>query len=124
MFNPTVAGAYGNYMHEPGGPNQDKIHPKIPPPQPKGKDDPGWAYGAFLLDQYTKFDKASRTLHIYYLLSTHSPYQVHVMYSQVRIPNPEYAVPLQTGFAGVLQKLVSWLLRLAGFRPLPRKPSG
>ena len=79
LFDP--ANAYGRFMHWPGG---DDIHPRIPPAQPPGKDNPGWAYGAFLIGRFSGFDPARRVFDLHYLLSTSSPYQVHLMHSAVR----------------------------------------
>jgi hypothetical protein len=71
-------------MHRPG---RDCINPDLPPSEPPGVDNPGWAYGAFILERFTTFDRASRILSIYYLLSLSSPYQVQVMHSKLILPS-------------------------------------
>lgn len=83
IFDPVREGAYGAYMHDPG---RDKINPNVPPEQPPPQDEPGWAYGPFLLNRYCTWDEASRTLSLYYLLSLSSPYQVQVMHCVLQIP--------------------------------------
>jgi len=83
IFDPNREGAYGVYMHKPG---KDKINPNVPPAEPPGLDNPGWAYGAFVLERFTTWDETSRTLGLYYLLSLSSPYQVQLMHSTLRIP--------------------------------------
>ncbi len=84
LFKPTEMGAYGKYMHQLGHPN--KINPNVPPMQdPSKPEHDGWAYGAFLLNRYTEWHAATRELGIYYLMSTSSPYQVHIMHSRVRL---------------------------------------
>jgi hypothetical protein len=47
----------------------------------------GFAYGAYLLNRYTRWDAASRSVTLYYLMSTATPYQVQLMRSQLRIPD-------------------------------------
>jgi hypothetical protein len=85
IFDPTTMGAYGpgGYMHDPN--TTDGFNPKVPPPQPPGENHPGWAYGVFVLNRFTEWDPAIRELGIYYLMSTSSPYQVHLMHSRLRI---------------------------------------
>lgn len=83
LFDPMRDQARGVYMHVPG---KDTMHPNIPPSQPPGSDKPGWAYGAFLINRFTTWDLSTRVLGIYYLLSTSSPYQVHVVQSLLRLP--------------------------------------
>jgi len=48
-------------------------------------DDPrqSYAYGAFLVNPYTRWDEATQTLTIYYLMSTFSPDQAVVMRSTI-----------------------------------------
>jgi hypothetical protein len=48
-----------------------------------GQDSPGWAYGAHFLKRFTKWDPAG-FIELYYLLSTASPYQVHLMHTRIR----------------------------------------
>ena len=88
IFHPTRDGAYGRYMHEPG---VDRIHPDQPPAQPTGPTspgNPGWPYGAFLVEKYTRWNMETRVLTLNYLMSTSSPYQVHMMETRVSLPDP------------------------------------
>jgi hypothetical protein len=81
IFHPAREHAYGTYMHQPG---LDRIHPEVPPAQPPGHDDPGWAYGAHILNRFTRWDPRG-LLELYYLMSTASPYQVHLMHTRLRL---------------------------------------
>jgi hypothetical protein len=81
IFHPAREHAYTNYMHWPG---KDCIHPELPPSQPPPEDYPGWAYGAHLLNRYTRWDPRTGLIDLYYLLSTASPYQVHLMHTTIR----------------------------------------
>jgi hypothetical protein len=47
--------------------------------------DPGWAYGAFLLANLTEWEPDSRRLEIHYLMSTSRPYQVQLMRSALTL---------------------------------------
>jgi hypothetical protein len=85
IFNPLHLGAYGKYMHDPG---KDTINPDVPPREPPPLDHPGWAYGVFILNRFTNWDASTRELGIYYLLSTSSPYQVHLMHTRLRLRLP------------------------------------
>ncbi len=80
IFNPARERPYGEYMHQPG---LDRIHPEVPPAQPPGLDDPGWAYGAHLLNRFTQWNP-NGLIELYYLMSTASPYQVHLMHTRLR----------------------------------------
>jgi hypothetical protein len=80
IFNPAREHAYGSYMHQPG---LDRIHPEVPPAQPPGHNDPGWAYGAHLLNRFIEWDPRG-LIQLYYLMSTASPYQVHLMHTTLR----------------------------------------
>jgi hypothetical protein len=82
IFDPRRDEAYGRYMHLPGS---DTLHPDVPPPQPPGLDQPGWAYGAHLIPRYTEWDPVTGELGVFYLLSTASPYQVQLMHSRIRL---------------------------------------
>jgi hypothetical protein len=83
IFHPGREHAYGAYMHRPG---LDRIHPDVPPAQPPGQDNPGWAYGAhILINRFTHWDPHG-FLELYYLMSTASPYQVHLMHTRLRLP--------------------------------------
>jgi hypothetical protein len=44
------------------------------------------AYGAFLLNRFTRWDAERRDVSLYYLLSFDDPRQVHVMFSRLRLP--------------------------------------
>jgi hypothetical protein len=85
LFAPCRDGAYGKYMH---WPEVDGI-PWMPPgPGYEGAAfpwQPGAAYGAFLLERYTRWNGATRQLDLYYLMSTGSPYQVQLMHTVLRI---------------------------------------
>ena len=86
LFSPKDADAYDRYMHLPrshGGILD--IHPKLPPPQPPPEDNPGWAYGAFLIERFTDFGREPGILSLHYLLSFGSPYQVQLMHSRLRV---------------------------------------
>jgi hypothetical protein len=85
LFDPVRDRAYSHYMHQPA---IDRINPDVPPSQPPGKDNPGWAYGAFLIDRFTRWDGPTRILSMVYLLSLSSPYQVQLMNTTVRLPDP------------------------------------
>jgi hypothetical protein len=86
LFDPCREQAFGKYMHWPG---LDDIHERCDPLDRLGilgvEDLPGWAYGAFLLERFTKWDQNTRTLDLYYLLSLSSPYQVQVMHTKLRL---------------------------------------
>ncbi len=81
IFNPDREQAFGRYLYRPG---VDPVKPFEPPGRDPEKDN-GYAYGAFLLTPYTTWDNATKELGIYYLLSTFSPYQVHVMHTRLRL---------------------------------------
>jgi hypothetical protein len=90
-LTPQEIGAAVKHMHWPRHWPRDEthdgddIHPNNPPAQQPGEDYPGWAYGAFLLNRYTRWDFRTRFLSLYYLLSTSSPYQVHLMHTTIRL---------------------------------------
>jgi hypothetical protein len=81
LFHPGREYAYGNYMHWPGS---DRINPDLPPSQPPPADDPGWAYGAHVLNRFTTWDPHKGLIELFYLMSTASPYQVHLMHTTIR----------------------------------------
>jgi hypothetical protein len=89
IFHPGREHAYGNYMHQPG---LDRINPDMPPAQPRPLgnlgwarlDNPGWAYGAYLLNRFTYWNQHAGLIELYYLMSTASPYQVHLMHTTIR----------------------------------------
>jgi hypothetical protein len=80
LFDPRAA--RGKYIHVDGV--ADGFYGKLPPTLADSEN--GFAYGAFILENYTKWEPEPRILKLHYLLSTFSPYQVHVMYSEVYIP--------------------------------------
>jgi hypothetical protein len=92
IFDPDPAhntDAYGKYMHFPGLDSINLTVPPLPPldpTSPTGRDvSAGCAYGAFIINRFTKWNEATRVLDIYYLLSTRRPYQVQLMHSVLRL---------------------------------------
>jgi hypothetical protein len=81
LFYPCRDCAYGRYMH---WRDLDELH-NGPPVM---RDDPGWAYGAFLLAPLAAWDPPARELTVHYLMSTSRPYQVQLMRSRVGIREP------------------------------------
>ncbi|OBF50472.1 hypothetical protein A5787_08030 [Mycobacterium sp. 852002-50816_SCH5313054-b] len=90
IFNPCRERAYGNFMHWSG---MDDLNTRIPPTWLAWQDTPGFAYGAFMIDKFTNFDRDTRDLNLVYLMSTSSPYQVQVMRTVVRLPPPARVAP-------------------------------
>jgi hypothetical protein len=91
IFTPIKDGAYRTvaddgtvlnrgYMHRARSPAADGFDQL--PPAIGGN---GFAYGAYLLNRYTRWDAATKTLTIYYLMSTGTPYQVQLMRSQISV---------------------------------------
>jgi hypothetical protein len=91
IFTPVKDGAYRavaddgtvlnrGYMHRARSPVADGFDHL--PPTIGGN---GFAYGAYLLNRYTRWDGATGTLTIYYLMSTGMPYQVQLMRSQISV---------------------------------------
>lgn len=78
VFDPCRDGAYGNFMH---WPDLDRLHETAVPPT----DERGWAYGAFIIAPLTQWHPADRTVTLHYLLSSHRPYEVHLMRSRFPI---------------------------------------
>ena len=85
LFDPNREHAYGAYMHDPTV--QDPFFPNLPPHVP-GQNDKSWAYGAFLIDRYTTWNPNNQILNMVYLMSPSYPYQVQLMETAVRLPNP------------------------------------
>lgn len=83
VFNPCREQAFGRYMH---WPFFDEIRKTDPPGLNHFEDKPGWAYGAFLLRRFLKWDPTTREMDLYYLLSLSSPYQVQLMFTKLRLP--------------------------------------
>lgn len=93
IFTPAKDGAYRlvaddgivlyrGYMHREGSSTADNLN-RLPPTIGGN----GFAYGAYLLNRYTRWDAATKTLTIYYLMSTGTPYQVQIMRSRICIPD-------------------------------------
>jgi hypothetical protein len=80
IFNPCREGAYGCYMH---WPELGTIYPEI---SPLMNNETGSAYGAFMLNRFTKWHPKNRMLDIYYLLSLSRPYQTQVMFTKLHVP--------------------------------------
>jgi hypothetical protein len=91
IFTPAKDGAYGvvagdgtvlhrGFIHRDQSPVADGLD-RLPPTIGGN----GFAYGAYLINRFTRWDAATRTLTIYYLLSTGMPYQVQLMRSQIRV---------------------------------------
>lgn len=94
LFDPWREGAYGTYANKPGFGSFPSSYPPLPPPiggnLANRENLPGWAYGAFLLERFTRWDAPSRTLSLHYLLSLGRPYQVQLFNTKLRIePSPE-----------------------------------
>ena len=84
IFNPERDRAFRKYMHQPEEDNLNLLSPERP------SADSGWAYAPFLLNRYTRWEGQRRTVTIYYLMSTNSPYQVMLMSSQLHFANGGY----------------------------------
>jgi hypothetical protein len=84
LFDPCREAAYGKYMH---WPELDTINRDDPDRTPGHRlpEGPGTAYGAFLVDRFTRWNPWTGNLDLYYLLSFGSPYQVQLMHSRVRL---------------------------------------
>ena len=91
IFTPATDGAYRvvagdgtvptrGYMHRERSAAPDGLD-RLPPTIGGN----GFAYGAYLLNRYTRWDAASRTLVIYYVMSSGTPYQVQLMRSRIRL---------------------------------------
>jgi hypothetical protein len=80
LFDPCRDGVYGKYMHWPELGHDIPWMPDQPFPWL-----PGAAYGAFLLERYTRWKNATGELDLYYLMSTGSPYQVQLMHTTLRL---------------------------------------
>lgn len=92
IFDPGREGAYGTYANWPGS-----DFPLSYPPLPlwvggvvggQRENMPGWAYGAFLLERFTRFNAETRLLDLHYLLSLGRPYQVQVMHTRLQLAEP------------------------------------
>jgi hypothetical protein len=86
LFDPCRDRAYGTYIH---WPELGHDIPWMPPgPGYAGQSvpwQPGAAYGAFLLERYTRWNVAASELDLYYLMSTGSPYQVQLMHTTLQL---------------------------------------
>ena len=72
-------------MHWPGDGVADADPLREPGARPPDPAVPGFAYGAFLLNKFTRWDSENRRLELYYLLSLGSPYQVQVMHTTLEL---------------------------------------
>jgi hypothetical protein len=95
IFDPIRDNALGRFMHRPGphgrvsgeGDGLNDVPPKIPQDFEQAYGGlASFAYGAFLLNRYTRWDEVARDLTIYYLMSTFRPYQIHIMCSHFYVP--------------------------------------
>ena len=93
IFTPAKDGAYRviagaadgtvlsrGFMHREGSPVADGLD-RLPPTIGGS----GFAYGAYLINRYTRWDAATRTVTIYYLMSTGMPYQVQLMRTEIEV---------------------------------------
>ncbi len=78
IFDPVRDGALGKYMYRPGLPDPNRLRDR-----PPRIGHPSFAYGAFLLNRYSRWDPAEKTATLYYLMSTGWPYQVQLMRSRL-----------------------------------------
>lgn len=78
MFNATRDGAAGTFIHDPRiSPSDGLTGPVIGPNDPVTT--PGGPYAPYMIERFTRVD--SRTLSIYYTLSTWNPYTIVLMRS-------------------------------------------
>jgi hypothetical protein len=78
LFDPVRDEALGKWMHDPR--TSDALH-RIAPV--KSLTEPGFAYAPAVLERFTRWDAATRTLVVYWLVSTNVPYQVTLMRSEL-----------------------------------------
>jgi len=71
VFDPQLDGAWDRYMFKPGTSSSSRDRPHI--------DHPAFAYGAFLLHKYTRWDPELNQATIFFLMSTGRPYQVQLL---------------------------------------------
>lgn len=76
VFKSDRDGALSKYVHVPG---QDSLDDRE-----AFKNQQGGAYGPFLVPRFTKWDPWTRTATLYYLMSTHVPYQIMLMKFRLR----------------------------------------
>lgn len=77
IFDPNREGAWGRYMFGPDFPDNDRNRPHVGLP--------AFAYGAYLLNKYTQWDRKQNVVTIFYLMSTSRPYQVQLMRSSIQL---------------------------------------
>ena len=79
VFNPVRDNALGRYMYSdsPDFPDLNNLVASVPNVLP------GYAYGPYILNQYTQYDPTDDIATIFYLMSTGKPYQVQVMRSSI-----------------------------------------
>ena len=75
IFEANRDGAEKKYTHVPG---QDSLADRA-----SFANEAGGAYGPYLVPRYTKWNPWGRVATIYYLISTHVPYQVMLMKCQL-----------------------------------------
>jgi hypothetical protein len=73
IFNPVRESAFGRYIYRPDGDDLKRFQP------PAEAVCPGYPYGAFILPRFTRWHESRNELHLVYLMSTFTPYQVQVM---------------------------------------------
>jgi hypothetical protein len=100
IFNACRDLAFGRFMHWSGIDDiQDRVPPNI------FGDQPGWAYGAFLMHRFIGWDAGPQELTLAYLMSTSTPYQVQVMRTRLRMPfmlaNPHVLTLSKLGEIGI-----------------------
>jgi hypothetical protein len=77
LFNPDRDQAWDRYMFKSGVADSNRTRPNF--------GHPAFAYGAFLLHRYTRFNPRTRQATLHYLMSTGRPYQVQLMRSVITV---------------------------------------
>jgi hypothetical protein len=81
ILDPVRDHALGHYMYRANRPDPNNLAVRGVPII----DHPSFLYGPHLLNRYTRFDAATRTITIFYLVSTGKPYQVQLMQSSIQL---------------------------------------
>ena len=76
VFNKVRDGALGKWVHNPG---QDNLADRE-----AFANQQGGSYGPYLVDRFTRWNSWTRTATLYYVISTHVPYQVMLMKFRLR----------------------------------------
>ncbi len=113
IFNYNGAWGAGGYMHQPGLSPPDGL-------SDPNTDDRGSPYGPYVIDRYTRADPpanfnpdAAASTTMYFVLSTHNPYNTMLMAATFRGPNPNTeGTPFRPGPGPVAPKF-----------PLPHPPT-